>query len=329
MLDTLRLVKGAVSTKDFQPILTHFMIDGGWIQGNNGRLAISARCGELEGITAAIPGKQFVDAVDACEGEPKLTLKERHLLLTQGALRVRLPLADIKQYPRSEPDLLEWETDAPLLPVLAAVVPFIAADASRPWSIGMWVTADYAYATNNVILVRGKTDFLTGTDVSFNLPIFAVNELLRIGKEPVGFGFTPGQSITFYYADQSWLKTQVLVSEWPMPTVEKLLEPTRDKKIKIPKVPDGLAKAVQVILPFAVDQKFPLVVFGDNRIATPAGDHGAELDGYSLPKSTHNAVMLKLVLADCTHLLLREYPALTLFRTPVLDGVLVPVRDVA
>ncbi len=42
MLSALKFVKGAVSTKDYVPALTHFQIKGGRVTGYNGKLSLSS-----------------------------------------------------------------------------------------------------------------------------------------------------------------------------------------------------------------------------------------------------------------------------------------------
>ncbi|MDZ4343969.1 MAG: hypothetical protein U1E51_16235, partial [Candidatus Binatia bacterium] len=72
MLDALKFVRGAVKDSDtVMPVLTHFCIHKGRIQGTNGRISIDSPCPELT-FEAVLPADKFLSAIDACKGEPKM-----------------------------------------------------------------------------------------------------------------------------------------------------------------------------------------------------------------------------------------------------------------
>ena len=134
-------------------------IYAGRIQGQNGWLAIDAPCPELAGIEATVPAERFLKAVDACDGEPKLSLTDTSMTVSRKGFKARIPLLPHDSFPcvdvSGQPDL----TGIELLPTLRRLRSFVSEDASRPWSQGVLCVGNHAYATNNVILVRAQLPF--------------------------------------------------------------------------------------------------------------------------------------------------------------------------
>lgn len=324
MIDILRMVRGAVADKAIVQALTHFFIYNGRLQGTNSRMAIDAPIA-IEG-SFAVPADRFIKAIDLCTDAMTLAVANDHLVIRDGRLSIKLPTIQSDSFPRAEPDPPDWEPETPLLPIVAALLPFTAADASQVWPMGVWIEeSGHAYATNNICLVRMPCDFLSGTGHSINLPGSAIEELVRIGREPTSFGVANG-SVTFHYDDGAWLKTQLIDKEWPIATLEELYRGTFAKaKIKAMRpVPDGLREAIDKIIPFCENTKFPVIMFGDGMVATEDGASRAEFSGFDLPAMSYNANMIALALSAATHLTVDE-------RTTFIikgggQGILAPLR---
>lgn len=323
MLDTLKLVKGAVAQKDIVPALTHFYIHAGRIQGGNSRIAIDAPAPGI-GIEGpvVVPAEPFIKAINNCADEPVLVVTEHRLLLRSGTFMVKLPLLPADQFPRAEPDSPEWETEGSFLNVLRALAPFISTDANQGWSIGMWLEEGWAYATNNAVLVRMPCDFLDNTGATINLPRFAVEELISIGREPVSFGVTPN-SVTFHYDNGAWLKSQLIVAPWPVGKLRELFGAHNFPAIEQDAV--GLADAVERIHPFCVNPDFPVIVFDEEGISTEEGDLRAAVShiGKGFVPSKFNGNMLRLALEYATHFEVTADARRALFRRGNMDGIVV------
>jgi hypothetical protein len=330
MLDTLRFVRGAVADRDTVIGLTHFFIYEGRIQGSNGHMMIDAPLPDLKDKILTVPADLLIKAIDSCDGDPQITFTETAMMVKEGALKVRLPILDAAAFPRADPDPLDWETESPLLPVLKTIRPFISHDASYKWSVGAWINEQAIYATNNVIVVRHPSDLFGGTGLCLNLPVYAIDELIRIGKEPTGFGVRQdGQSITFYYADSSWLRAQVLTNDgWPIEKIDHMFRDVDRKKLKKTPMPADLPGAVRKITPFCPEPKLPVIVLGPQGVSTEDGDRSAVVEGYKLPESKFNATMLSLVLATATHIQFTnaEGVARGCFVANELEGIFMGIR---
>ena len=298
MLDTLRKVKGAVATKDFVPVMTHFYIYEGRIQALDGRLAIDAPLPELPGVTAAIPAEKLIKAVDACTAEPTITIKDGVMMLKQGRLKVRLPVQPSEAFPKKDPDLhtADFATIG-LLPMLRKIRPFIATDETRRWATGaLLMPSGEAYATNNVSMLRVECPMLTALQVPINLPGHAIDELLRIGEEPISFGLS-ATSVTFYFHGDWWLTCQLINNSWPLETIAKLFA---DFPADLPPLPPGAFEALKTVASFAENPKLKAVELGNGAISTPEGQQSAAFEGFDFAPGLFNADYLQLVFEIAT-----------------------------
>lgn len=322
MLDQLKMVRGGVADKDLVPVLTHFHIYDGRIQGANGRIAIDAACEKFKDFSITVPAKKFLTAVDACSGEPKLSATEDSLTITRGGFRARLPLAKHEDFPRAIPDETDYafsESDG-FISALSRLRPFVSDDASRMWACGILLKDGYAHATNNVVLARAPIGW-SSLDDAINVPSLTVDELIRIGKDPVRVAGS-NKSITFYYDDGSWLKTNVLDLGWP--DISSFFSFDHDA---VPPVPDGLLSAVETVTPFSADMLSPVILFGETGVSTREADSSAAFEGITLPEAAFQSKSLVPVLKVARQLDLSRWPDACPFVGEGIDGVAIGVRQ--
>lgn len=319
MLDELKFVEGAVADKDIIPILTHFCIHDGCIQGADTRLAIETPCKDLKGHSFTVPADKFIRAVLACDGEPTIAITETgKVAVKQGRFKAFLPSLDAANFPRRV--IPPRIADAPknLLSVFKLLLPFISQDASRAWSLGIWVKDGYAYATNNVALVRTPLD-TTLADV--NIPAYFVKEVIRIGQNPVAL-HQDTSGIAVSYADGSWVCGQIYRDGWP--DVSAKFDGIKDAALT--PVPDGLVKTIQKLLPFCPDPKYPTLKFTSEGVSTLDGEHSAEMGFDGLPDTAFRAEVLQMVADVATSWDLTKYPTPVPFVGNHIEGMFVGVR---
>jgi len=101
-----------------------------------------------------------------------------------------------------------------------------------------------AYATNNIIVVEAWV----GSDFPqpINIPEVTITELLRIPMEPVTYATTEN-SITFYYADGTWLHSALYASTWP--DVSSMMDGIFTNSNLEP-IPESTFEAVERLRPF-------------------------------------------------------------------------------
>ena len=164
---------------------------------------------------------------------------------------------------------------AGLIPAVKALKPFVGTDASRPWAMGILLRDKSAFATNNIILAEHWIGYPMP---NVNLPVSAINELARIGEEPIGVRLGE-HSITFYFEGDRWLRSQLLSTEWP--DIGALLNvASQDADMK--PVPEGLYEAVETVKPFL--ELEGRVYFRDGTVTTfPEEGQGAVIEVPGVP----------------------------------------------
>lgn len=302
MLDALNIIRGAVSTKELVPVLTHVHVYGGRIQGANGHVYIDAPCEELAEINCTIPCDKFITAVEACDGEPVLSMADNgRLVIKHKRFRVQLPLMAHDSFPAGKIPTSKKKSvkNGDLLRRLEQVREFVGIDASRPWACGALVQEGTIYATTNVVLASAPINF-PGT---FNLPSYAIDELLRIKREPVGV-WQEENCVVFDLGDGVWLRSQLYDTKWP-DTVRKMIQTVK----KAPRVPDGLVSAIQRVIPFCPDTGYPIVQLKKDGVSTANGEMCAEVEGFKMGcDAWFHSEPLLAVLNKATHFDPSTYP---------------------
>jgi DNA polymerase III sliding clamp (beta) subunit (PCNA family) len=301
MLTAINTVRGAVATKDLIPILLNISTYDGRLQGGNGRLTIDAPCKELDKFKFVVPCAAFLKAVDACGGEPTITVKDdlSSLTVKKGVFKVTLPCDTSDTFPHQSPEgELLPSFKGSLLEVVKILRPFVSEDASRPWACGILLKEGMAFATNNIIVAGVPSPSLP---IPLNLPSFLIDELIRLKQEPDTIRAN-ANSITFMFKDGSWLKGSLLTTEWP--DVRRMLPVDVDVV-----VPDGLLSAVEQISPFCQDTKQPYILLGSFGIQTSEGAKSAQFNGFSLPEAVFRSEPLINVLRAATNVDFSKYPA--------------------
>jgi len=212
MIDALKFVKGAVSTKSFQPELKHFLIRDGRIMGYNGTIALSSPI-DLD-LVAAPNAEKFVKAIERCGGNSTAlhVTPGGRLAVKSGRFRAYIECSeDVDLLDTVEPSGEDVELAGSFLEALAVLERFVSTDASRPWAMGILLRNQSAYATNNVILA----EYWIGENLpDINIPASAIKELKRIGQEPLRVQLSKN-TVTFHFEGGRWLRSQLLNSDWP------------------------------------------------------------------------------------------------------------------
>lgn len=267
MLESLKFVKGAVSTKTFEPVLKHFQIKDGHVQSYNGVLSLSSPIDcDLDVKPLAAP---FVHAIQLCDETVSLHLTETgRLAIKSGNFKAFIECSD-EPFPDIACEGEKIEIQTGLLETLNFLAPIMGTDASRLWSHGILLANQSAYVTNNIILVE---KWLGGSiSTILGLPAACVKELIRINTEPSAIE-SNGKTVTFRYADGRWLSSLLLnISQWPDPN--KLFQ----NENKPSPIDASLFEALEKLRPFTGDLN-SVWLHADGTISTSRNDEqGAHL----------------------------------------------------
>lgn len=242
LLDALNFTKGAVSSKDFVPALTHFHIANKTIKSFNGSLSLS--CPINLDIEASPKAKPFVKAIQACKKTTAIHMTAAgRLSIKSGKFKAFIECTSTV-FPEVFPEGQRIDLNGDFLPALKLLKPFIAEDASRPWARGILFRGESAFATNNICLLEHWLGYKFPVEV--NIPQGAVKELLRIGQEPEYMQITES-SVTFHFSENKWLRSNLLDLQWP--DISALLNRASNP---VP-IEESFFDAVEEITPFVDD----------------------------------------------------------------------------
>ena len=313
MLNELKFVRGAIGKKDLLPYLTHFRIEDGSVRSFNGTLALSTPINlDMDCTPKAEP---FIKAIQNCEDTVAMTMtKAGRLSIKSGAFKAFVDCVE-EETPHVVPEGEKIEVDGgALLTALKVISPFIGNDASRPWSNGILLDGQSAYATNNVALV----EYWVG--VTFpkvcNIPKIAVREMIRINEAPISAQMTD-ESISFHYEGGRWIRTALLGTDWP--DLGKILDAHSTPE----PIDERLYDALEHVKPFV--DKLERIYIGEGVVRTTlANGEGA---AYELPDYQHYGVfqrpMLMLLKGVAHSIDFTTYPKPCIFYGERLRGAII------
>lgn len=318
MLKELKFVQGAVAKKDFLPAMTHFVIEDGRVRAYNGMIALSSPL--PFDIDCKPKAEPLVKAISNCHDTVTLSMTPAGKLRVQsGNFRAFVDCIDDETaHVLPEGEEVELDGEA-VLNALKIIHPFIGEDASRPWTNGVLLKGQSAFATNNVILV----EYWVGANfpVPVNVPRQAIREMIRINEAPTHAQVTEN-SITFHYSDGRWVRSQLFDIAWP--DLAKVL----DKPANPTPIDARIFEALTVIRPFA--DKMGRVFIDDGSLST-SQEHTAEGASYDIPglpfAGIYNIQMLASLQSVATHADFTTYPNPCMFYGERLRGAIIGMRN--
>lgn len=317
MIEAVRFVRGAVAKKDYIAELTHFLIENGRITGFNGIMALSSPI-DID-LNARPKATTFANALNKCEDTITMHMtKAGRLSIGSGKFRALVDCVDNDV--ALTPVVPEgWEIDVgpKFMDAIRATAKYQGVDASRPWAMGLLFTGQSVMATNNVVFV----EYWHGHMMPFDMiiPTVAVNELLRINQDPVRVTAT-ANSITFHFADDRWLRTQLVSTGWPEKATTLL-----DRGFDYKPVPPDLFEGLQAVKPF-LDKDGRVHFLGDELSTSQVAEIGAHYQVDGLPKGHCYAFKVLELLEGATAIDFDPFPQPCGFLADGMRGMFLGMR---
>lgn len=316
MLNELKFCMGAVAKRELAPAMTHFKIENGRVSSFNGQMALSSPIAcDLNCIPKA---DALVKAIALCDETILLALTDTKKLRVQsGSFKAFIETVDVEP-PHVEPSGTIVQIDGKvILDAFKKLNAFVGDDASRPWTNGILLRNQSAFATNNVVLV----EYWLGVDMPFvvNIPKPAIIEMIRLDEPPTHCQIEE-TSITFHYSDGRWLRTQLYETKWP--DLSRILDVAHSAS----PVDERLFGALDYLKPFA--DSLGRVYINEGIISTHQDlDMGASFEISGLPmRGIYRIEMLELLHGVATKADFTRYPDPTIFYGDRLRGAIVGMQ---
>jgi len=299
MLDQVNIVKGAI-TKEKNILLKNICAYDNRIQATNLQLTIDAPFNyDLNFVSPATP---FIKALEISNNPTvKLHDKEHKITITDNNFTAKLPLLSQKDFPLKKIENKAVRIEGDLLGLFSILKPFVNNDDFKPWSNGVFIKNGYAYAHNGVTLIRSKFD---SNLPKITIPIYIINELLRINKTPKEIVIGEND-IIFLLDDGSWIAGQQLTGEWP-DDLEKVIE----IKDNIDELPENINDIMKK-LSFFIDDIY--IFLSEDGLSTDEKQTYAKVSGIKFKKSAFNFKNLQAIFKIATHFDSTAYPDLCPF----------------
>lgn len=316
MLSELKFVQGAVAKKELIPTLTHFRIEGGTVRSFNGTLAL---CSPINlDIDCTPKAEPFVKAIQNCKETVTMSMTPAgRLSIKSGSFKAFIECVE-EETPHVMPDGKEFDIDGDaLMKALKTISPFIGDDASRPWSNGVLLKGESAFATNNVSVI----EYWVGSTfpIVCNVPKAAIREMLRI-NEPPQRAQVNDHSISFHYSDGRWIRTSLLDIAWP--DLGKIL----DVPCNATAIDERIYEALDTIKPF-VDKLERVYIHGGSIATTLIDGEGASFDVPDFPhEGVYQLRILNLLKGVATSIDFTSYPKPCIFYGERLRGAIIGMR---
>lgn len=199
--------------KEGLPNQTHCKIADGWAIAYDGLLTIGHKVNEDLG---ACPNTLKLNAaLKRCKDKFSITqLDEYKLTVKSGRFKASIDCLGLDSIAVTPPDPQCAVVSAALTDAMRAVVDCLVDSpaSGRAFTGAALLQANSMVGTNGYLMV----EYWHGIDLppGILLPKKAIQAILKVKSELVGFGFSEG-SVTFYFKDESFIKTQVYDERYP------------------------------------------------------------------------------------------------------------------
>lgn len=230
-----------VTKSEGAPFETHVLLQNHWAYASNGVLSIAAQI--TEDIYAAPHNELISKALAKCGEQFSLTqLDNQRISIKSNKFKAIIPCIEPALITCLPPDPPLGVIDDRFKEAIAAVGVLATEGAQTVVLASVLMAGASVIATNSKILM----EFWHGIDLPYGiaLPKTFVNALIKCPKKLTQFGFS-NSSATFYFEDNSWLKSQFFAQPWP--DVKRIL----DRKCNDWPVPNEFWKGLYAIDDFS------------------------------------------------------------------------------
>jgi hypothetical protein len=193
-----------------QPHQSHVRLSGGWAVAYDGILTAATRI--VEDLTCCPHTQRLIDTLKRCKGGMTIAATEHKLKIASGGLLAYVPCIAGDLMADSQPDPVIATIDDRIKQGFDKVMRLASDNAQHVVTSSILLRAGSMLATDRHVML----EFWHGNDLPPDLVIpktFAaavaktIKPLARLGYSPT--------SVTFWFEDQSWIKTQLYSDPWP------------------------------------------------------------------------------------------------------------------
>lgn len=209
LLNVLKFV--GIICKDVGPINeTHIYLGGHWAASSDGITTIA--CKIEEDIFACPQSVNIIAALSKCTEAFSITQLEKGLSIKSGKFKAIIPCIDPGLMTIPGPDEPIAIINDNLKIGLEIVAPLVNDNGQDVIDTSILLNGSSVVTTDRKVIL----EYWHGIDLpkGISLPKSIVKPIVQSGKKLAKLGFSPS-SLTFYFEDESWIKTQLFSQKWP------------------------------------------------------------------------------------------------------------------
>ncbi len=269
--------------KEGAPNETHILIRDNTAYAYNGILSAGVRIDE--DISAYINATLLIEALTKCGQHFSITQLDQKLAIKADKFKALIPCLPLDLAQTLLPDPAMASLDNRFSEALERVSVLATEGAQTVICASVLMAGASLIATNRVVMLEAWHGIDLPTGIA--LPKSFCIALTKCNKKLSKFGF--GQSsCTFYFEDESWLKTQFFAEPWP--DIRSIL----DRKCNLFEVPNDFWTGIDSISNFSIDN---CIYFDKDILRSHVSDDvGASYEVTGIPKGPiFNIKQLKII----------------------------------
>jgi hypothetical protein len=265
-----------------RPLETHVLLQNNWAIAHNGVLGMGEKI--AEDLNIAPNAKILEQALSKCGQQFSITQLDTQLSVKSGKFQAKVPCMPAESLALSFPDSPCALISDKLRASIAAVAPLALDGQDSVVTASLLIQGGTIVATDRKVIIQ----HFHGIDLpTVAIPKAIIGPLIKNVKPLKQFGFSKS-SCTFFFEDDSWLKSQFYADQWP--DVNAILSRAHNAVT----LPEGFYEAVKSLEPFSEDG---FVYFETNKMLShPNEEKGASYEVYGLPSGpAFNIKQLKII----------------------------------
>jgi hypothetical protein len=269
-LEALKFI-GLVTRNEGPVNETHLLLSNNWAVTFNGILSAGIKI--EENIYACPQSKLIQEAISKCGQQFSITQLDGFKLSVKGEkFKAIVPCIDPTLLYISAPDEPIGEiTD--IIKIALDIVGVLASETGQQvYQASVLLNGQSVIATNGHIIFEYWHGLNLPSNIS--LPKSIISVLTKVNKKLIKFGFSQS-SFTFYFEDDSWIKTQLFADKWP--DVASILNCQSSPNA----IPNGFWEGAEAVAPFGDG----LVYFDTGMLYShPSANAGASYEVPGIPR---------------------------------------------
>jgi len=213
----LKFIKAAQNDDGHAEYMKHCYFQDGQVVAFDGVLAAGYPVSEI--MNACPRTSLLINALERVRGAYSMTqLDNASLVINSGAYRVNVPCEVNNMFP-VQPDEPLYDIGDSFKEAAEKAATFCTDGAQTVLQASIITLANSLAGTDNAVIIEAWHGW--GMPSGLLIPVSFVNALKKIEHKLVKFGWTPDRSLTFYFENGAWLRTQLY--QEPVPDIAAYL----------------------------------------------------------------------------------------------------------